>query len=408
MSELGDSQKRKLTSYCVKKRNIKKFVDNLEIEKYSFRKNLVKNENLCLLSDFLEEEEGFDEKSIIKNDFQNYNYYPMDCGISNRLKIISNKSFWWMNDINEDKKVAVPMQIYELDTMLENKIIGIKKTLTYYMFPSIPGVQSFPRLYNETKDYQLSSKKFNVDDKTFDQIMIQWNLCLEENIYLWRMKKITFFYIFTSFYTIYFGNDQKIILNGSTACCRKRLNEVNISYDIPASLEKLKNQLNNDKDEKNIPIENNKKSKIDEAKKSMEEIETIELNELKGTYPVLINLKDLENFITLLKDKTFIIPNYGIHCHLPPTIVSSNPFCNSTIKELTITSRIVKPLEKDFEYHIEIDNGPIFPSVGIEIIKYLYNTSTNDNTSVEIHFYGKENYYGLNSFFEGAVNILTS
>uniref|UniRef100_A0A0N5B999 Snurportin-1 n=1 Tax=Strongyloides papillosus TaxID=174720 RepID=A0A0N5B999_STREA len=400
------TEKKKPTSYCIKKRKIGKCISNLKGHELLTEDNITTDKSISFYNDFMEEENMINGKDIIKKEVKTYNSYPIDHKLCSRMKIISNKPFWWMNSDMEDGKVSVPMQVYELGNENDNNIKGIKKSLTYYIFPNMAGVECFPRLYSDIKDYQLGSKKFSPSEETFNSLITQWYSCLDENIYLWRMKKIKSFYMLTSSYTIYFGENQKIILNGSTLCCRKKLKEINISYDIPPSLAKLRSQFNDYEEEKSSLTESNKKGRMDLNEISVGEIGVEELNELKGTYPILINPNNLEIFINLLKDKSFTILNYGIHCHLPPTILSSEPFCNSTIKELTISSRIVKYPSQGTEYHLEINDGPILPHVGEEILKYLYNHSSKDDTvAVEISFYGKESYSGLNTFFDDSVNV---
>uniref|UniRef100_A0A0N5A4V6 SRR1 domain-containing protein n=1 Tax=Parastrongyloides trichosuri TaxID=131310 RepID=A0A0N5A4V6_PARTI len=402
----------KSSLFKVRKRTIKASGENL-IKEFSTNDNII-DEN-CTSFDILGEEIEKNEKIVLKKSTETVKQFPKDFRISSRLHFTSSSPFQWIKNIEKDGSVDIPDDVndkYEgfinFLSNKENKKECLSNSLTYFIFPNILGQCSYPRLYCDMKDYQTLDKKFLVNNEMFEILMNQWKQCLDQNISLWNKKKIEYFYICGSLYTILFGPNEKIIMNGTTLNFRKKLKENGIFYDIHPSLTKLCGELSYEDISSSIVCE--KKLKIINEENDNEEGGE-KLYEPKGFYPISINITCLSQFILLLKNPSFSLVNYGIHSQLPPSIISAYPFHNSTMKFLNISSRIVKLSSGMIEYHVDVygcdGEGPILPHVASEMMKYfdVYFSSFKEDVSMEISYYGKDSYNGLNMYYEDSKNV---
>ncbi|TKR92445.1 hypothetical protein L596_007096 [Steinernema carpocapsae] len=88
----------------------------------------------------------------------------------------------------------------------------------------------------------------------------------------------------------------------------------------------------------------------------------------------------------------------GPQAGLPPTLVSSVPFLNSSLKSLSLSSHCVKASGGGLKYVLELDEGPILPHTVAKITEFVRKSKSlkdSDNT-VEMTFNSRNFYTGFN------------
>uniref|UniRef100_A0A914QGA0 Uncharacterized protein n=1 Tax=Panagrolaimus davidi TaxID=227884 RepID=A0A914QGA0_9BILA len=108
------------------------------------------------------------------------------------------------------------------------------------------------------------------------------------------------------------------------------------------------------------------------------------------------SIQALFNFLLVTKD---FRSTTGTHAGYPPTIVASNLFLNGALKNLNISSQIVKRSRASaHEYIIEVENGPILPYMPSMLVSFLQSIpelSTKDN-EIKVMVSGRNAYLGIN------------
>uniref|UniRef100_A0A914Z755 Uncharacterized protein n=1 Tax=Panagrolaimus superbus TaxID=310955 RepID=A0A914Z755_9BILA len=128
-------------------------------------------------------------------------------------------------------------------------------------------------------------------------------------------------------------------------------------------------------------------------------IDSSSANEATRSTAVITEPKSIQalfNFLCVTKD---FRSTTGAQAGLPPTLISSSSFTNGTLKNLNISSQIVKRSRaSSHEYIIEIENGPILPHMPSMLISFLESIpelSTKDN-EIKVMVSGRNGYSGIN------------
>ncbi|KAL3102336.1 hypothetical protein niasHS_003745 [Heterodera schachtii] len=113
--------------------------------------------------------------------------------------------------------------------------------------------------------------------------------------------------------------------------------------------------------------------------------------------------KNVEAFCRLLIGQpTLCSTKTGPQAGLPPTLISNVPFRHNTLKELSVTSQVLKKQGK-LKYALELDNGPVMPSTVERLLNFVRTNCARPNR-LQIHVVGRAQCNGINEALNAAVN----
>ncbi|XP_053560523.1 protein downstream neighbor of Son [Bombina bombina] len=337
--------------------------------------------------------------------------FPADWSLKTRLLFTSSQSFNWADHLKAQEEaqgfilhsratpVNLPHSIQEPKLSADLRC-AFQQSLVYWLHPSLPWLQLFPRIGADRKMAGKNSP-WSHDEDLQQVLMSEWALSFTSLYNLLKAKLCPYFYVCTYQFTVLFraaglgGSDAiTAVMSPSTRGLREAMKNEGIEFSLPLVEEDPnKRQKNSESTLKNDDgtSQTGYNSGGDEALVDSEEDESFSWLEEMGVQDkikkpdsISIKLRQEKNevkldhkpeSVVLVKGtNTFTLLNFLINCKsivaaagsqagLPPTLLSPIAFRGATMQTLKARSVNVKAqvhsTYKD-QFSLEI-TGPIMP-----------------------------------------------
>ncbi|XP_056682034.1 protein downstream neighbor of Son isoform X1 [Monodelphis domestica] len=332
--------------------------------------------------------------------------FPVDWSIKTRLLFTSSQSFTWADHLKAQEEaqgfvqhcrateVDLPENIQEPRLSAELRC-AFQQNLIYWLHPSLPWLQLFPRIGADRKMAGKTSPWSN-DEELQQILMSEWSISFTSLYNLLKTKLCPYFYVCTYQFTVLFraaglaGSDViTAVLSPTTRGLREAMKNEGIEFSLP--LLKENGQRKQKASETNLHEEEYKTEPEEEQLISDEDEEesfswleemgvqdkirkpdiTLKLRKEKKE----VQLDHKPESVVLVKGiNTFTLLNFLINCKsvvatsgpqagLPPTLLSPAAFRGATMQMLKARTVNVKtPVYSGYkdQFSLEI-TGPVMP-----------------------------------------------
>ncbi|KAG8450209.1 hypothetical protein GDO86_002739 [Hymenochirus boettgeri] len=307
--------------------------------------------------------------------------FPADWSLKTRLLFTSSNTFSWADHLKAQEEaqgfvmhcrattVNLPQSIQEPKTSTDLRC-AFQQSLVYWVHPSLPWIQLFPRI---GMDRKMAGKNipWSNDEALQQVLMSEWALSFTSLYSLLRAKLCPYFYVCTYQFTVLFR-------------------AAGIEFSLPLVEDPPKRQKNSQGDmeteeENDVENEGNEaleESDDDESFSWLEEMgvedkikkpDSISIKLRKEKNEVKLDHKP-ESVVLVKGTNTFTLLNFLINCKsvvaasgpqagLPPTLLSPISFRGATMQTLKARSVNVKAQVRSGykdQFSLEI-TGPIMP-----------------------------------------------
>ncbi|XP_031815200.1 protein downstream neighbor of Son [Sarcophilus harrisii] len=334
--------------------------------------------------------------------------FPVDWSIKTRLIFTSSQSFTWADHLKAQEEaqgfvqhcrateVHLPENIQDPRLSPELRC-AFQQSLIYWLHPSLPWLQLFPRIGADRKIAGKTSPWSN-DEGLQQVLMSEWSISFTSLYNLLKTKLCPYFYVCTYQFTVLFraaglaGNDViTAVLSPTTRGLREAMKNEGIEFSLP--LIKENGQRKQKVSERSLHVEENEcmaEPEEEQLNSDEDEEESFSWLEEMGVQDkikkpdISLKLRKEKNevqvdhrpeSIVLVKGvNTFTLLNFLINCKslvatsgpqagLPPTLLSPIAFRGATMQMLKARTVNVKtPIYSGYkdQFSLEI-TGPIMP-----------------------------------------------
>ncbi|XP_074156818.1 protein downstream neighbor of Son isoform X5 [Sminthopsis crassicaudata] len=334
--------------------------------------------------------------------------FPVDWSIKTRLLFTSSQSFTWADHLKAQEEaqgfvqhcrateVHLPENIQDPRLSAELRC-AFQQSLIYWLHPSLPWLQLFPRIGADRKIAGKTSPWSN-DEGLQQVLMSEWSISFTSLYNLLKTKLCPYFYVCTYQFTVLFraaglaGNDViTAVLSPTTRGLREAMKNEGIEFTLPlikengqqkqkvserslhveeseCMAEPEEEQLNSDEDEEEsfswleeMGVQD-KIKKPDISLKLRKEKNEVQMDHRPESIVLVkgINTFTLLNFLINCKS---LVATSGPQAGLPPTLLSPIAFRGATMQMLKARTVNVKtPIYSGYkdQFSLEI-TGPIMP-----------------------------------------------
>ncbi|XP_074070173.1 protein downstream neighbor of Son [Macrotis lagotis] len=334
--------------------------------------------------------------------------FPVDWSIKTRLLFTSSQSFAWADHLKAQEEaqgfvqhfrateVHLPENIQDPRLSVELRC-AFPQSLIYWLHPSLPWLQLFPRIGADRKLAGKTSPWSN-DEGLQQLLMSEWSISFTSLYNLLKTKLCPYFYVCTYQFTVLFraaglaGNDViSAVLSPTTRGLREAMKNEGIEFSLPlikendqrkqkasktslhieeyeCKTEPEEEQLNSDEDEEEsfswleeMGVQD-KIKKPDISLKLRKEKNEVQMDHRPESIVLVkgINTFTLLNFLINCKS---LVATSGPQAGLPPTLLSPIAFRGATMQMLKARTVNVKtPANSDYkdQFSLEI-TGPVMP-----------------------------------------------
>jgi len=342
----------------------------------------------------------------------------------------------------------------------------LQAAATYHQYPHIGPVQVFPRLDGTASTPRISkmANLQSIESNFMENVVTDWSECYRRLFALWKLGKCHLFYLCATSFTVLFLRTERealstslptiteptncdctIVVTPTASGFRETLRTQGVSFSmplrlnvnflgldeedecaqdfIPSSLQGKINDLDHDEWLKEIGISpkstlrlrrsasafdfsaDNCSSlgtsdiRLDESTNSIQEC----ANQDSTSSTILIEDEEsIDAFYEfLLKSRSSFTKN-GPQAGLPPTLLAPYSFYKSVAMDLTMSSHITRK-NGELKYVLELEDGPVLPSVSNRIVEFMRSLSCTDANKVQIQIGGRATYTGLNEAFRNSL-----
>ncbi|EMP32268.1 Protein downstream neighbor of son like protein [Chelonia mydas] len=336
--------------------------------------------------------------------------FPADWSIKTRLLFTSSQPFTWAEHLKAQEEaqgfaqhcratsVNFPQSIQEPKLSTELRC-AFQQSLIYWLHPSLPWLQLFPRIGADRKIAGKTS--FWSHDETLQQVLMsEWSVSFTSLYNLLKAKLCPYFYVCTYQFTVLFraaglaGSDViTAVVSPTTRGLREAMRNEGIEFSLPLVEEtrsktqknsetNLDTEVNSPETGKNTEDGEEQGVSDDESFSWLEEMGV--QDQIKKPDAISIQLRKEKNevqvdhkpeSVALVKGtNTFMLLNFLINCKslvaaagpqagLPPTLLSPVAFRGATMQTLKARSINVKtPVHSCYNdiFSLEI-TGPVMP-----------------------------------------------
>ncbi|XP_051840882.1 protein downstream neighbor of Son [Antechinus flavipes] len=334
--------------------------------------------------------------------------FPVDWSIKTRLIFTSSQSFTWADHLKAQEEaqgfvqhcrateVHLPENIQDPRLSPELRC-AFQQSLIYWLHPSLPWLQLFPRIGADRKIAGKTSPWSN-DEGLQQVLMSEWSISFTSLYNLLKTKLCPYFYVCTYQFTVLFraaglaGNDViTAVLSPTTRGLREAMKNEGIEFSLP--LIKENDQRKQKVSERSLHVEESEciaEPEEEQFNSDEDEEESFSWLEEMGVQDKIkkpdISLKlrkeknevqmdhRPESIVLVKGTNTFTLLNFLINCKslvatsgpqagLPPTLLSPIAFRGATMQMLKARTVNVKtPIYSGYkdQFSLEI-TGPIMP-----------------------------------------------
>lgn len=327
-----------------------------------------------------------------------------------------------------------------------NSIQILQHAAIYYQFPALGSVQMFPRLTTSSSNILKMSRTANlqsIESHFMDSMIKEWSEAFDNLYKSWlELQTASTFYLFSSSFTVLFlghtngvpssfakndTNQHTIVITPTTSGFRQTLRDKGIEFELPFKV----NFVDTGRDENPqdyLPPTNDTTVDLDHdewlkeigigqtalrLKRTFSEIDmptssndtlnnsahsskrsSLESDDLSRSTIIITDRKSIEKFCFLMYECKLGSTKTGPQSGLPPTLISKSPFRKCSLRELNMVYKSIKK-NGQMKYIVELDDGPILPSVPETLVKFL-KSLPNCTKQVKVQISGKSSYAGIN------------
>uniref|UniRef100_K7FK32 DNA replication fork stabilization factor DONSON n=1 Tax=Pelodiscus sinensis TaxID=13735 RepID=K7FK32_PELSI len=325
--------------------------------------------------------------------------FPADWSIKTRLLFTSSQPFTWAEHLKAQEEaqgfsqhcratsINFPQSIQDPKLSTELRC-AFQQSLIYWLHPSLPWLQLFPRIGADRKIAGKTS--FWSHDEALQQVLMsEWSVSFTSLYNLLKARLCPYFYVCTYQFTVLFraaglaGSDViTAVISPTTRGLREAMRNEGIEFYLPFVEETRSKKQKNCKT--NVDTEDNREQGVsdDESFSWLEEMGV--QDKIKKPDAISIKLRKEKNevqmdhkpeSVALVKGtNTFMLLNFLINCKslvaaagpqagLPPTLLSPVAFRGATMQTLKARSINVKTpvhLRCNDIFSLEI-TGPVMP-----------------------------------------------
>uniref|UniRef100_A0A8D0H9U3 DNA replication fork stabilization factor DONSON n=1 Tax=Sphenodon punctatus TaxID=8508 RepID=A0A8D0H9U3_SPHPU len=304
--------------------------------------------------------------------------FPADWSIKTRLLFTSSEPFTWIDHLKAQEEAQGFVQHCRATSV--NLPQSIQQSLVYWLHPSLPWLQMFPRIGTDRKMVGKASP-WSHDAVLQQVLMSEWSISFSSLYNLLKAKLCPYFYVCTYQFTVLFRAaglaDSDVItavISPTTRGLREAMKNEGIEFSLPF-VEESRNR-------KRIGVEEQGVSSDDEGFSWLEEMgvqdkikkpDAISIKLWKEKAEVQMDHKP-ESLALVKGTNAFTLLNFLINCKslvasagpqagLPPTLLSPVAFRGATMQTLKARSvNVKKQVRSHYKdiFSLEIV-GPVMP-----------------------------------------------
>uniref|UniRef100_A0A8C3K5Q5 Downstream neighbor of SON n=1 Tax=Calidris pygmaea TaxID=425635 RepID=A0A8C3K5Q5_9CHAR len=312
--------------------------------------------------------------------------FPADWSLKTRLLFMSSQPFTWAEHLKaQEEAQGFAQHCRATETNLPEHI---QQSLVYWLHPSLPWLQLFPRIGADRKIVGKATP-WSQDEALQQVLMSDWSVSFTSLYNLLKAKLCPYFYVCTYQFTVLFraaglaGSDIiTAVVSPTTRGLREAMRSEGIEFSLPLVEESRTRKQKNSEVNLETEVANTPSDDDDESFSWLEEMgvqdkvkkpDTISIKLRKEKHEVQVDHRP-ESLALVKGTNTFTLLNFLINCKslvavagpqagLPPTLLSPVAFRGGTMQTLKARSinakaRVHSAYEDIFSLEIA---GPVLP-----------------------------------------------